>query len=306
MSEQARIKPPGPGIILPLVPKRPGPVTRISPTEATSAAAQLADAIEVGTIPDCPTCGAVYHEHPFKPGQRIRVLCSHQYAEVELAEKEAERLARFHALAQKHEKTLPARAHRGARMRSVDDRPAKARAKAAALRYLDTWDARRVEGSGLMFIGDKGTGKSYLAAAIAGELEARGWFGTFVAVADLPGIYRDKLRRDAFPAMVAASDFVVLDDLGTDEPTPWDAANLEGLVDLCFRTRKPLLVTANLGADGIREHYARCLASWGVGADDADIKIGRTISRLKDCCKVFGFIGEDQRGEGRHSWADDL
>jgi DNA replication protein DnaC len=311
MSEQARIPRPGDGrdIILPRVPVRPAGPTPLDLATATSAAGRLiADAVDARAkarntrIPDCPDCEGKYIPHPTRAGELVQVLCEHEVKRDEDRVDVNKRKQRHHQRASRYGKTFPDRVHRLARLANIDNKPAKAQGKAAAFLYVDGWEQRQAEGEGLMFIGDKGTGKSYVADAIANELEARHYFTTTVNATDLPRIFRDKTRKDVFPAMVADSDLVIIHDLGVDEPTPWDAANLWDLIDLCLRARKPIIVTANVGAEDLKTHYVRCLTGWGVPADEATITVGRILDRLKDLCGAVAFIGESQRGEGRHAW----
>lgn len=294
---------PAPGVLAPApVPLKP---KAMRPRDLYDAFDALAER-SARKLPICPDCGPVTMAHPTKPGATLRYACKHQIAEADAAQALRERDNVRRSFWAKFGQTLPAQAHAGARMASVDDRPAKARAKRAALAYLANWEQIRAEGEGMFLVGDRGTGKSYLAAAIAGELEDQGYTTAFAVAAEIPRIFRDKVRRDTFPQMVEAADLVVLDDLGADEPFPSDIADLFTIIDLRFRAKKPLIVTSNFGADALQAHYVRCQVRWGVGAEEAEEMVGRQLSRLRECCASFAFIGADQRGEGRHAWAKDL
>lgn len=301
----------GRDVIGPKVPQRPPAPKRLTSDEAERNANKLIATfapIAAKAIPDCPECGQVWIAHPLlgAEGPRIRVICQHQAADADARDARHARENRYNALLAKYGKAFPSRVHSGVRLGDVDANPAKAEARTAARRYVETFEERKAKGDGLFFIGDSGTGKSFLASAIAAELEARHHFTTFAVASDMLAILRDKGQGELFMAMVEASDLVVLDDLGADAPSEFGMMGLFRLLDLCYRTKKPLIVTSNMGSADLEAHYSRCLQNWGVPAGEAYTNVKRNMSRLREMCRSFAFIGDDQRAEKRHDWAEDL
>ena len=111
----------------------------------------------------------------------------------------------------------------------------------------------------LVLSGASGCGKTHIAAAIVNRLLERGEPALFVVVPDL----LDHLRAAYQPGADVAYDelfervrntpVLVLDDLGTQAPTPWAQEKLFQLINHRFNTRLPTVVTTNLLPEQIDE-----------------------------------------------------
>jgi DNA replication protein DnaC len=116
----------------------------------------------------------------------------------------------------------------------------------AALAY-----ARHPDGW-LVLVGDYGCGKTHLAAAIASFALAEREMGPiFAVVPDLLDYLRttfspesDVSYDDRFSAFRGA-DLLVLDDLGTENATPWAREKLFQIINHRYNERSPLVVTTN-------------------------------------------------------------
>lgn len=101
----------------------------------------------------------------------------------------------------------------------------------------------------LVFTGDYGCGKTHLAAAIANHRTNLGYPALFVTVPDL----LDHLRATFNPQslvtydkrfeQVREADFLILDDLGVQSPTPWVREKLHQLFDYRYNARLPTIIT---------------------------------------------------------------
>jgi len=101
----------------------------------------------------------------------------------------------------------------------------------------------------LVFTGPFGCGKTHLAAAIANHRVNQGYPALFVTVPDL----LDHLRATFSPQsmvtydqrfeQVRQADFLVLDDLGVQSPTPWVQEKLHQLFDYRYNARLPTVIT---------------------------------------------------------------
>ncbi len=114
------------------------------------------------------------------------------------------------------------------------------------------------EAKGWMLLkGGYGAGKTHLAAAIANERVAKGEPVLFVVVPDL----LDHLRAtfsltsevtydDRFEA-IRSTPFLILDDFGTENATPWAEEKLFQLLNFRYTAELPTVITTNQELSGI-------------------------------------------------------
>ena len=103
----------------------------------------------------------------------------------------------------------------------------------------------------LLFTGDYGSGKTHLAAAIANCRVELGENALFVVVPDL----LDYLRSAYAPSSPATYDerfeqvrsveLLILDDLGTQNTTPWAAEKLYQILNYRYNSELPTVITTN-------------------------------------------------------------
>lgn len=101
----------------------------------------------------------------------------------------------------------------------------------------------------LVFIGDYGTGKTHLAAAIGNYLMAKGGQSILVPVADLLDELRatyDKSSRNSYDMLfeqVRTCPLLILDDLGTVNATPWALEKLRQIFNYRSVAELPTVIT---------------------------------------------------------------
>jgi len=103
----------------------------------------------------------------------------------------------------------------------------------------------------LLLKGGYGCGKTHLAAAIANRAVERGQPALFITVPDL----LDHLRAAFSPSSPAGYDerfedvrtapLLILDDLGTESPTPWAQEKLFQILNYRYNARLPTVITTN-------------------------------------------------------------
>ena len=137
----------------------------------------------------------------------------------------------------------------------------------------------------LILLGDYGGGKTHLAAAIANYCLQRGHPSLFVVVPDL----LDHLRATYSPNSAVTYDqrfegvltapLLVLDDLGTQQTTPWAQEKLYQLFNHRYNARLPTVITSNRMLEEIDP---------------------RLRSRMTDpeLCQVYRIVSRDFRGSG--------
>jgi DNA replication protein DnaC len=101
----------------------------------------------------------------------------------------------------------------------------------------------------IVLTGEYGCGKTHLAAAIANAISERGHSVTFKTVPDL----LDHLRATFAPGSVTQYDqvfeetrtapFLILDDLGTENATPWAREKLFQIIDYRYVSRLATVIT---------------------------------------------------------------
>lgn len=102
-------------------------------------------------------------------------------------------------------------------------------------------------GMGLLLIGSNGTGKTHLAAAIANSLLEAG----------IPAMYDTwaghlQMLKDEFDegerkhlALMKKVDLLVIDDLGKEKVTDWNAEILYEVINSRYEHRRPVIITTN-------------------------------------------------------------
>ena len=111
-------------------------------------------------------------------------------------------------------------------------------------RYAERWDAVASQNAGLLFWGDVGTGKSYLAACIANALiekEVPVCMTNLAAVID-----HDFEGRTEYIQKLCAYPLLILDDFGMERDTKFGLETVYQVIDGRYLSGKPLIVTTNL------------------------------------------------------------
>lgn len=109
----------------------------------------------------------------------------------------------------------------------------------------------------LFFYGQRGTGKTHLAAAIGNARLAMGQSAIFMVVPDLLGHLRatfsphsDTTYDELFESLRDTS-LLILDDLGSHAETPWAQEKLYQLINHRYNRRLPTVITMNVESEEI-------------------------------------------------------
>ncbi|MCL1905626.1 MAG: ATP-binding protein, partial [Clostridiales bacterium] len=140
---------------------------------------------------------------------------------------------------------------------------------------------------GLYYEGNLGSGKTFLAAAIAGELLKKGYPARFVVVPEFLEQLRLSYRGqeineyDEAEIMGAAMSarVLVLDDMGAHNSSEWTVGKIYTLLNYRLNCRKPCIITSNLKPAALAEELGP-----------------RAASRIKEMCDRYILLtGEDIR-----------
>ena len=153
-----------------------------------------------------------------------------------------------------------------------------------ARRYVANFDTMRKQGTGLLLCGQVGTGKSFLAAAIANELISQGTPCLMTNFSRIISRISEKFGGDQkYLDDLNRFDLLIIDDLGAERDTDFTWEKVMNVIDARYRAGLPLIVTTNLGPKDF--------------ADRGDIRRQRVFSRLKEMCICLEVKGEDRRGK---------
>lgn len=153
-----------------------------------------------------------------------------------------------------------------------------------ARRYVANFDAMRNQGTGLLLCGSVGTGKSFLAAAIANELINQGTPCLMTNFSRIISRVSEKFGGDQkYLDDLNRFDLLIIDDLGSERDTEFTWEKVMNVVDARYRAGLPLVITTNLTLKDL--------------ADPSDIRRQRVFSRLKEMCVFLEVNGADRRNK---------
>jgi len=161
--------------------------------------------------------------------------------------------------------------------------------------YVETFDEMMKENIGIILSGPVGTGKTYLAAAIANGIIEKYLYS--VKFRSIPEIVRDIEKtgfnegRNEYLDRVCSARLMVFDDFGIERNTEYAMELLYAIIDTRWKKNLPTIVTTNVPISELR-------------SENVPIQLKRIYSRLLDMCGVTLIIkGEDRRkkNNGRKS-----
>ncbi len=119
---------------------------------------------------------------------------------------------------------------------------------------------------GLIFEGEVGSGKTFLAAAIANELLAKGVDVEFIVVPEFLDELRQQIHSNddseaALINRIKEVPVLVLDDMGAHNFSPWVQNILFTIINYRLNHQLPVLITTNLDMDELCEAVGDRIAS---------------------------------------------
>lgn len=151
-------------------------------------------------------------------------------------------------------------------------------------KYVANWGEMKAQNIGILFYGDVGTGKSFLACAIANALLER---LVSVSVTNFPRILNslqgsfDDERQKRIDRLQHYS-LLVIDDLGVERDTSYSVEQVYNVVDTRVRSGKPVIITTNLSMKDLE--------------NPPSLSYKRIYDRVLEMCPIrLKMVGESRR-----------
>lgn len=120
------------------------------------------------------------------------------------------------------------------------------------------------KGSGILMVGNTGLGKTHLSLAIANKLIDNGFCVVYGSVTELIR----KINSEQFDnaegdtmSLVKSCDLLILDDLGVENKSEWNASLLYEIINTRQNKRAPMIISTNLDLDELTQYYGDRLSS---------------------------------------------
>lgn len=141
--------------------------------------------------------------------------------------------------------------------------------------YAENWEMAKLPGIALF--GSIGVGKSHLAAAVVNELinkyQTRAKYANVLHFFEMVRWSYGSDEKNPLPLLLDCS-FLVLDDLGSERPTPWALEQVSHIVDYRLSECLPMMITSNAG------DWAGLVSMLNPEGDSV-ITVSRIIDRLR-------------------------
>ena len=163
----------------------------------------------------------------------------------------------------------------------ANDDQANPKASNTARAYVENFRKMFTKGKGLIFYGGVGTGKTFLAAAIANALIDMGYPCLVTNFSRLSNTIFGMEKKQEYIDSLNRFDLIVIDDLAAERDTDFMNEMVTNIIDSRYRAGLPLIVTTNLPFSEL--------------AYSSDQKKQRVYSRLMEMCIPVEIKGADRR-----------
>jgi DNA replication protein DnaC len=150
-----------------------------------------------------------------------------------------------------------------------------------AKKYVENFEHFRKQGTGLLFFGTVGTGKSYMAACIANALLDKGYKVLMTSISRIADTAFNCREKQEYYDSLNNYPLIILDDLGVERNTEYMQEIIYKVIDGRYKANLPFIVTSNLTGEELN--------------NPVGINNERTYSRILERCHPVKVDGADQR-----------
>lgn len=115
--------------------------------------------------------------------------------------------------------------------------------------YVDKWEAMLELNGGLMLIGNVGTGKSYMACAIANALIEKGVKVKMTSFIEITNNIFNASDKVEYVKRLNEYDLLIIDDVGAERNSEYTLENVYWVIDERMNAKKPIIITTNSNLD---------------------------------------------------------
>lgn len=167
-------------------------------------------------------------------------------------------------------------------------------------KYVENWEKMQEMGKGLLFHGDVGSGKTFLASCIANSLVERKIPALITTLAILVHKMTANFgdQRESVLRMVKTVPLLVIDDFGAEQPTRPQLEKQVEIINTRYQARKPLIITTNLSMDKIKNpgdvNYKRMysrvseMCPYGIRLKTANRRTAEAKESYEAMCRILG------------------
>ncbi len=161
-----------------------------------------------------------------------------------------------------------------------------------AKKYVENFEELKKDGKGLIFYGGVGTGKTFIASAIANALYDKDIPTMVTNFNNISNKLQESFEgKQAYMNSLNIFDLLVIDDFGSERKTEYMQEIIFNVIDSRYRSGKPILITTNLDLEAIK--------------NPATIEEKRVMDRiLEKCFPVEVKGGSHRRKNVREQYGD--
>lgn len=228
---------------------------------------------DVNGIRHCNTCNEPRQEWILMLDEmrKMPVPCACIRAEAE-ARKEQEKKERFDQLVRELRED-GIRDKKFQKCTFESDNEPRSEASIMARQYLTNWKKMYSNNYGIIFTGNVGTGKTFLACSIANALINKGISSRVTSLPTILSEIQGTWDKSGYVARLMQYDLLVIDDFGTERTSDYGMEQVINIVEKRLNSERPLIVTTNIS----------------IGEMDSvtDLAKQRINSRLREMCPII-------------------